>query len=269
MDTPLRTGLLLLLLCAFLGTTPILHADELIPQKSKRYKIALIIDDLGYNKSTGKRVIALPGDITCSFIPFLPHSKTLARQANRAGKEVMLHMPMQAQSHPHRLAGGLTIDMNQHEIGERLRLALNAIPHVAGINNHMGSLLTTHSSYMRRVMAEMLRSPDLYFVDSYTIHNSIAMQVAQELGIPSVRRQVFLDHDPSPEAIAKQFERVLRIARKHDSVIAIGHPHRSTLSFLEEWLPKLERLGFDLVPVSWLANTNNQEYRLWQASLSR
>lgn len=263
------TARLIFLVVLAIGVSTSSRAHPPLTQEPPPYKIAIIIDDLGDKLAVGKRVIDLPGDINCSFIPFLDHTAELAQRAWRSGKEVMLHMPMQAQSHPHRLEGGLTLEMDQQEVGVRLQRALSAVPHVAGVNNHMGSLLTTKTAYMRRFMAELIRSKPVFFVDSFTIHDSIALQVAQELGIPSVRRHVFLDHDPSLPAITAQFERLLRLARAQGYAIAIGHPHGTTLSFLEEWLPRLDSIGFELVPVSWLTDTENSEYRLWQASLSR
>src|SRR5690606_23829095 len=108
---------------------------------------------------------------------------------------------------------------------------LAAVPHVRGVNNHMGSLITRHPGHMTWLMQDLARD-GLFFVDSYTHPQSVALEMAREGGVPAARRDVFLDHVAEPEAIAHQFRRLLARARSDGHAIGIGHPYPATLAFL-------------------------------------
>ena len=108
---------------------------------------------------------------------------------------------------------------------------------------------------MRWLMEEIQRRDDLFFIDSYTTHESVALQLAREVGVEALKRDVFLDPDRDPATVAREFERMKRLADKRGAVIAIGHPYPETLALLEEALPKLEREGYRLVSVSELVRT--------------
>ena len=145
---------------------------------------------------------------------------------------------------------------------------LASVPHVVGINNHMGSLLTTRPPAMTDLMQE-LRRRQLFFVDSRTATDSVAAATAQAQGIPVLARDVFLDDDPSPEAVVAQLAQLERLARRHGYALGIGHPHPATLAALEQWLPQLAARGIDLVPLTTRLTQINPEAKPWHASWSR
>ena len=216
-------------------------------------RVAIIIDDLGYQLDVGRRAIALPGPVTFAVLPGAPRATTLARWAHESGKEVLLHLPLQANSddkddEPVRI----DLDMNRAAVVATFDAALNSVPHVIGVNGHRGSLLTRHPGHMQWLMEEIRAREGLFFVDSYTTAASVAMQIAAETGVSAVKRDVFLDPDRSPQTVARQFERMKLLARKRGFVVAIGHPYKSTLALLERELPKLGEQGIELVPVSEL-----------------
>ena len=216
-------------------------------------QIAIIIDDLGYQLGAGERAIALPGPVACAILPGTPQARHLANAANSGGKEVLLHLPMQAVEPGKRVeANHMSLEMSRARFAETLDEAIAAVPHAIGINNHRGSLLTRHPGSMQWLMEEMLARDGLFFVDSYTTHESVALQVAAEVGVHARKRDVFLDPDRSTETVQREFERLKLIARKQGSAIAIGHPYEATLELLERELPKLADEGFELVPISEL-----------------
>jgi hypothetical protein len=223
---------------------------EIMPKSEQQIpQIIIIIDDLGDNLQAGLRTTRLPGEVTVAILPHTPNATTLAKEAHRHNKEVMLHMPM---SNLHKRAlgpGGLTPEMSQQQFLYTLRSALNAIPHLKGINNHMGSELTQLPPQMRWVMQE-LSCRDLYFVDSRTSPNSVAYQTAKQQDIAHLRRDVFLDHHREPEKIAAAFQQLLHVARKRGLAIGIGHPYPETLKELEKSIPKLATQGIALVKPS-------------------
>ena len=214
-------------------------------------RIAIIIDDLGYHLANGKRAIELPGTITYSFLPGSPRAQLLADRAHAAGKEVLLHLPLQAYSANQSVEPSeINFDMSRAGVELAFSQALDAVPHVVGINSHRGSLLTRHPGHMMWLMQEIAKREQLFFVDSYTTHHSVALQIAEESGVDATRRDVFLDPDRSPETVAREFERMKELARRHGQVVAIGHPYPSTLELLERELPRLIEEGFELVSVS-------------------
>ncbi len=216
-------------------------------------RVAIIIDDLGYHLEAGRRAIALPGPVAFAVLPGAPRATTLADWAHARGKEVLLHLPLQANSEDkYNEPIGIDLDMNRQAVVATFAAALQAVPHVVGVNGHRGSLLTRHPGHMLWLMEEIRARDDLFFVDSYTTAESVAMQIATEAGVQAVRRDVFLDPDRSPETVARQFERMKRIAKKRGFVVAIGHPYESTLALLEKELPKLGEQGIELVTISEL-----------------
>jgi polysaccharide deacetylase 2 family uncharacterized protein YibQ len=212
--------------------------------------LAIIIDDLGNQRRLGMQVADLPGPVACAFMPHTPYAGELAERAHLNGKEVMLHLPMQP-NEMQRIAGlgEISLDNERADLRRILASDLATVPHVVGINNHMGSLITRHPGHMGWLMDELARRGNLFFVDSYTTAHSVALAAALEHGVPAVRRHVFLDDDPEPAAIARQFARLQRQARQRGFAIGIGHPYPATLEFLQSSLPGLSAAGFQLVSI--------------------
>lgn len=214
-------------------------------------QIALIIDDLGYQLKAGRRAIALPGPVAFAVLPGAPRAATLANLAHEQGKEVLLHLPLQANSpDKDNEPIGIELDMSRREVTAAFAAAINAVPFAIGVNGHKGSLLTRHPGHMQWLMEEIRDRDGLFFVDSYTTADSVALQIAAEAGVAALRRDVFLDPDRDPETVARQFERMKRMATKRGFVVAIAHPYDATLELLERELPKLREQGFEMMPIS-------------------
>lgn len=263
----LRSGLFLLL-----GLPGLAAAASGLPEAGRDpgrpAEIAIIIDDMGRQLAAGRRVLDLPGPVACAFLPHAPHTDSLARAAHARAREVLLHLPMQAMDSRRLDAGGLELDMTQQAFLSTLEDNLGRVPHVQGVNNHMGSLLTRHPGHMLWLMQALRERGGLYFVDSRTSRHTIARQIAREQAVPSIERDVFLDDDTRLEAVRAQFERLLQLARRQGSAVAIGHPHASTLQVLEQALPRLSEQGVRLVPVSRLVQQQFVRDSQWRLSLS-
>ncbi len=213
-------------------------------------RLALIIDDLGNWRSGGVRATALPGPVACAVLPHTPFATLIAEQAHLAGKEVMLHLPLAPIKQNMTDAGTIYIDTTQTQLARIFSVNIESIPHVVGVNNHMGSLLTQHPGHMGWLMDEMRDRGGLFFVDSYTSEASIALKIATEQGIPATRRDVFLDNVPTIAAIEKEFLRLKKLARRNGVAVGIGHPYPATLAYLEHALPKLDGEGIQLISVA-------------------
>ena len=226
------------------------------PVAAEEARISIIIDDLGYQLEAGRRAIALPGAVTFAVLPGAPRAAALASWAHENGKEVLLHLPLQANAadesgEPIRI----DLEMNRQEVTATFEAAMGAVPHAIGVNGHKGSLLTRHPGHMRWLMEEIHARDNLFFIDSYTTHESVALQLAREVGVSARKRDVFLDPDREPATVAREFERMKKLADERGAVVAIGHPYPATLALLEEALPKLEAEGYRLVSVSELISS--------------
>ncbi len=216
-------------------------------------RIAIIIDDLGYQLGAGQRAIELPGPISFAVLPGTPRARALAVLAFESGKEVLLHLPLQAMPDDELLGPlGISLDMSRQEFSNTFEQALTSVPHAIGVNGHRGSMLTRHPGHMQWLMDEINARENLFFVDSFTTPASIAMKIASEAGVDARKRDIFLDPDREPDTVAREFERMKRIAETRGSVVAIGHPYAATLELLERELPKLADEGFELVTISVL-----------------
>ena len=237
----LKTFLLLLLACSSSTT----YAKKLV---------SIIIDDLGNNYEHGYALVDFPAPLTLAFLPQTYFAKELATLAHNNNKEIMLHLPLQSIEHHHHSPGTLDLHMSRQEFVRQLNANIASVPYIKGINNHMGSLLTQHPGHMSWLMEELSKLDDMYFVDSLTNVKSVAATFATEHEIPNLVRDVFLDPDPNPQTIKRQFNRLINIANKRGYAIAIAHPYPSTLNFIKSHLHKLDDHDIELVPVSSLIN---------------
>ena len=223
------------------------------PLQAGRPRIAIIIDDVGMDVRHSREAIErLPKEITLAFLPYAPSVRELAAQAKADGHELMIHAPMEA-TNPHADLGGIALHegMNGQQIRAEMEKMFESFDGYVGLNNHMGSRLTTEPNAMRAVM-DALKVKGLYFIDSRTTKDSVANDIAQSSGISHASRDVFLDHENTPEFIQGALAKTEKLALRNGSAIAIGHPRAATLPELEAWVKTLSGKGIDLVPVSAL-----------------
>lgn len=223
------------------------------PAQAAPVRIAIIIDDIGY-RYTDKNALSLPGAITYSILPHTPYGKRIAVKANANHKDVMLHIPMEAENGKKLGPGGLTSAMNQKEIVASLNASLTEIPFAIGINNHMGSHLTQLDDPMLWTM-NFLKQHHLLFLDSKTSPYSKAETIARMVGVPVHNRHIFLDNQLTQGYITKQFQALIRQAKSQKMAIAIAHPHPETIQALKRLLPTLAKNNIELVPLSDLYST--------------
>ena len=159
--------------------------------------------------------------------------------------------------------GGLTENMSELQIKNTLAQSLKSVPFIVGVNNHMGSKLTTRPNIMNWVMEELSQHP-FYFVDSKTTAQSIAAKSAQAHGIPTLTRDIFLDHEQTRPFVKKQFSKLIEIARKKGTAIAIGHPHRVTIDYLKRTLPKMGEQGIRIATISSLWQIMHPAKRMFE-----
>jgi len=215
-------------------------------------KIAIIIDDIGYDHELAVSFLDLDLPLSFSVLPWAPHSIEIADKASKKGSELLLHLPMEPKNYPDLDPGpgAILTDMEEDEIRKIIREDIKQVPGLRGVNHHMGSYFTERRDKMKIVLKE-LKKHNLFYVDSRTTNLTVAYDLAKEMGVPAAKKSVFLDNDLSLKAIKFQMERLLGIARYSGTAVGIGHPHRETLKVVQDYLYQL-KTDFRVVPVSEL-----------------
>ncbi len=205
-------------------------------------RMAIVIDDLGYaSPELVRRLCAQPIAFSAAVLPYQEYTQASARIVHEAGKEVMLHLPMEPLGYPGAGKdpgpGAVMAELSEPETRARVRKALFAVPWRKGVNNHMGSRITPDKQRMTWVLQE-IRQAGCFFVDSRTEKDSVAYDVAESLHVPAIQRRVFLDDNKAFEEMAKQWERAIALARKEGQVLIIGHIYPETVEALERLVPR-------------------------------
>jgi len=211
------------------------------PHPDKLPKVAIIIDDLGNDEKIAAKFLGLDTILTFSMVPHSPFSKQIARKAKANGFDIMLHLPMEPNEYPRIKPGPGTLlaNMTPDELLYQLKKNLDDIPHIRGVNNHMGSKMTALDAQMNQIFT-IIKKRGLYFIDSRTTTATLGRQSARLMRVPFAERDIFLDHVQTPEFIRKQFKRLVQIAYKQGEAIGIGHPHILTYRILKETLADLK-----------------------------
>ncbi len=203
-------------------------------------KIAIIIDDMGYHQQIGRQLLALDLNLTFSFLPQAPYTRQQEEQAWVKGRDVLLHMPMQAHDRAFNPGpGSLYLKYSPKQMQSLVAEDLNSVPHAIGSNNHMGSGFTEDRAAMHVVLG-VLKKRGLFFVDSYTTADSTGLDEARKMSIPTARRHVFLDNVQNIKKICRQLDTLAALARKQGWAIGIGHPHQATLDALVACGPEIQ-----------------------------
>lgn len=221
------------------------------PAAAVRPRIAIVIDDLGEEKQVAQQLLDWTVPVTFAILPFTSHARTLASEAHEKGKEVLLHLPMEPYEYPRARPGKgvLLHGMAKEKLQRQLLEDIDAVPHIDGVSNHMGSRLMEDPAILKVILAE-LKKRGLFFLDSRTTPRTVGFRIAKSLGMRSAERSVFLDHSHGEKAVKQSLEELIERAFSTGKAIGIGHPHPYTIKSLNEMIPKIQEKGIEIVPVS-------------------
>jgi len=225
---------------------------EKIPEEGAGFRsspqLALIIDDGGYNMENFKEMLGIGKPITYAILPFTPHAREAALLAYRDGSEVMLHLPMEPKNGEQYSLEKNTVrtGMDSKRVQKILEDALKQVPHVRGINNHMGSKATEDPQVMEALM-QVLKKEGLYFIDSNTSFQTLGPEMARKAGVASRRNDQFIDREKKIETIKNAIRLAMRKAKQEGRAVAIGHPHPLTARAIKEMISEIEKEGIRLV----------------------
>jgi polysaccharide deacetylase 2 family uncharacterized protein YibQ len=214
-------------------------------------RVALVIDDLGRSLEELDDLHRLGVPITYAVLPFESQTPEVVAALRRRHDEILCHLPMEPRSGGNPGPGALREGMSPEQLRQSTLAAIAAVPGAVGVNNHMGSALSADPGSMATILG-VLAERGLFFLDSRTSAQSVGFRIATSLGVPAAERQVFLDDDPRPAAVAAEFQHLLELARTRGGAIAIGHPHSATLATLAAEVPRAQALGYRFVQVSAL-----------------
>ena len=235
--------------------TPLPEGPRRFPERERRgVRIAVIIDDIGFDLHQVKLLARTKAPIAFAVLPNAPHAADAARLLHEAGKEILLHLPMEPRSYPAENPGegALFTRMTAAEIRGRLAEQLRAVPYAAGVNNHMGSLFMEWEEGLTVVMEELARR-NLYFIDSRTTPNSLGRTTAARAGVRFAERAVFIDHERGYRAALANLVHPHRWDwEKGKPLLLIGHPFAETMSALTSAQSRWEEAGMEVIPPSML-----------------
>jgi hypothetical protein len=216
--------------------------------------VAIIIDDIGYDRPMAEALMGLDVPLTLSMLPHGTFSRAIVNQARAQGLEIMLHLPMEPHEYPDVKPGpgALLSEMEPDALIAQLNEDIDLFPGLKGVNNHMGSRISTSAEQMRQIFT-ILKKRGLYYIDSRTTASTVAEPSARLLQLPFAERDIFLDHVESEAFVRAQLQRLIQRAQQQGYAIAIGHPHDVTYQVLKEFLPTLTS-AVTIVPASMVVN---------------
>lgn len=225
--------------------------------------LVFVIDDAGYSIEQLQVFLDSPAPVTIAVLPHLPYSAEAAVRSHASGKEVIVHMPMEAlngELDPG--PGAIYVGDSADEIREKTIAAFTSVPHAIGANNHMGSAVTRNSNAMESFLRTMKDlDEDFFFLDSRTTNDSVGIKMAGKSGVRSVERDIFLDNEDTRSAIIAAIEDAKSVSRKQGHAVMIGHVFSEHLGdIITEFYPELMQEGFRLTTltelISYLSEPN-------------
>lgn len=212
--------------------------------------LVIVIDDVGYNMKQLEPFLAFPGALTMAVLPNVPYSKKAAERIHAAGKELILHQPMEAIGNLDEGGGALRSGMSAAEMVRTIERNVMQLPGAVGMNNHMGSAATRDPVIVETVL-DTTRRLGLYFLDSMTIGDSLVGPIAARKRVRTWERDVFLDNKPDRESMEKVIAEGKRIASRYGRAVLIGHVWSAELAqTLMDLYPALVEEGFTLSTIS-------------------
>lgn len=221
-----------------------------LPLISGKGELAIIIDDFGYNSEPINAFANIDRPLTFSVLPNRPYSLQAASRGVSSGHQVILHLPMEPlDSKQQSETQTVTVNMADRDVGALVSQDISAIPGLIGVNNHQGSRATSDKRIMKDVLTT-LKSDQLFFVDSRTSSQSIAYDMARQIGVRSAANDLFIDNQSDVESIKNQLRRAIQIAVNHGHAIVIGHARMNTAVAVRQMIAEIESSGVKLVFVS-------------------
>jgi polysaccharide deacetylase 2 family uncharacterized protein YibQ len=220
------------------------------PERPSKGYLIIIIDDVGDNVWQLKPFLELPGPVTFAIKPGLAFTKESRDLIVAAGKDYIIHQPMEALDKLDPGPGALYSGMEDAKIQSILEKNFRELPDAKGMNNHMGSVTTKDLRIMRQVL-RFTKSKGIPFLDSRTIGGTATQEAARLENAVYGERDVFLDNSPEKENILAMVKDGMKKSEKQGRAVMIGHVWSAELAqTLMELYPELVNEGYSLSTIS-------------------
>lgn len=238
------------------GNQLAVYSENKEDEADKSY-IALIIDDFGYGGTGMEEMLNLDIDFTAAVMPFSSKSKEDMKRAVEAGKEVIIHMPMESKTGEKSWVGdkGVFIDMTEDEIKQVVDEAFEIVESAVGMNNHMGSAVMENEEILQAVM-ECIKERDMIFIDSLTTGKSKGKEIAEKNNVDFLQRNYFIDSPENIDIVINQLKKAASKAKENGYAVAIGHVGpaggKTTAEAIKRTKDEIEKMGVEFITISKL-----------------
>ena len=214
-------------------------------------KIAIVVDDWGYNLNNLHLLDQIKYPLTMSVLPNLSYSSLVARELHTRGFEIILHLPLEPHEKYRLEKNTIMTSWDEETIKNVINQDLASITYAKGVSNHMGSRATEEPRIMEIIFKE-LKKRYLYFLDSIVSSKSVCSDLARKMDLGFAKRDVFLDNQEDPVYIKGQIYKLKMKAKHYGRAIGICHDRKISLEVLKEIMSQLEKEGYKFVFVSEL-----------------
>lgn len=214
-------------------------------------RLAIVVDDCGTDIKAVRTLLNMDVPFNFSILPGKDFSSDILAAVNEKGRVALLHLPMEPINRNAMSEGANTIttDMSDHQTAELTRKHVKGLYGVVGVNNHQGSKVTADPKQMK-VVLKVLQDEGLFFMDSKTNSETVARDVAREMGIKTCMNDKFLDNSTDPQAIREELYKVLEMAERNGTAIAICHARPGTVAMWQKYLQEIKDTGITFVPLT-------------------
>lgn len=218
--------------------------------KEEKFKLAIVLDDFGYNKRNLNALKDLNIPVTLAVLPHTPYSEDVCKFAENNGLEIILHLPMQPEGDNEPVERStIRVDMDEDTVRNLVREALDSVPLAGGISSHMGSKATKDVRLMR-IVFEVLKEREMFFLDSFTSSDTVCSEAAKKTGVPYLKRDIFIDNLKDAGYIQERLRELVKLKDIRKQAIGIGHDRAVTINALKETVPQIIESGASFVRLS-------------------
>ena len=215
-------------------------------KNNNKYLLFFVLDDAGVSIEQVEPYINFVGKVTFAILPFLKHTTLVVDILQQNNIPYILHMPMQPIGSEDPGNYALKVSYNANRVSELIHRNLQSVAGSIGFNNHMGSLATSDKKLMYTVL-KVAKQKNIFFLDSRTSATTVAEEVAQDLGMNIIVRDIFIDNDNNVEYIKKQIKKGMTLAKQKGFAVLIGHATKiNTFTAISTMYPLIKKDGGEL-----------------------
>lgn len=209
-------------------------------------EIAIVITELGTNKDSTKRAIALHPTYSLSFSPYAQGSSIFAQQAEDAGHLVLVGLPMQLKNADKVTVGrlGLFNSNSDFKNTQNFEAVLSKVRNAKGVVTKPNEIFSDTQSF--EVIMKKLAEKNLGIV--YTKENKDLPIEASDLGIEFTEADIVLDEGFSEREIRDKLKLAEKITDKKGFAVVVMKPYPVMLDLTEEWVKTFPEKKIRFVP---------------------